>query len=79
VRAELGRAGEDQVEVRGALCFSDVDGLPMFAELSVRDVVVDGPRPVAKLAGRPGPLDGETVERIWRQLGSSFPRASERS
>lgn len=79
VRDALRSVGEDQIDVRGALCFPDVDGLPMLAGLKVGEIIVDGPRPVAKLARRPGPLSAQTVERIWRSLAHSFPSASQRS
>jgi len=75
VRAALRSVGMDQIDVRGALCFPDVNGLPVFRRLRVREVIVDGTKPVAELAARPGPLDPETVDRIWRRLGSSFPPA----
>jgi hypothetical protein len=75
VRTALAGAGEDKADVRGALCFPHVDGLPMIAELSVREIIVDGPRPVAELARRPGPLDPEMIDRIWTHLSHSFPSA----
>jgi hypothetical protein len=43
--------------------------------LTPRDVLVDGPKAAAQLACRPGPLSAETIERLWRQLGSAFPTA----
>ena len=72
VRKALGRSS---VEVRGALCFPDVDGLPLFSQLSVRDIVIDGPKPIAKIARRPGPLNPETIEQFWQQLARAFPPA----
>jgi hypothetical protein len=75
VRAAIARFGEDGIDVRGALCFPDVDGLPLFGQLKVRGVVIDGPKRVARLARRPGQLDLDTVERLWRQLADSFPKA----
>jgi hypothetical protein len=75
VREALARLGDLDVDVRGALCFPYVDGLPILGRLSVRDVVVDGPRPIAKVARRPGALAGEAIERIWTGLHGSFPRA----
>lgn len=63
------------VDVRGALCFPNVDGLPILSELSVRGVMVSGPRAVAKLARRAGPYDVETIDAIWSHLGGSFPPA----
>jgi len=75
VHQALRAAGEPALEVRGALCFPSVDGLPLFGQLTVRDVVIDGPKPVARLAARPGALGEEDVERIWRILGLHFPPA----
>jgi nuclease-like protein len=75
VRNALARSGEDDIDVRGALCFPSVDGLPLLGQLSVRGIIVDGPKPVATLARRPGRLGPEAVERIWRHLAHSFPQA----
>lgn len=75
VRAALSGCGEDDIGVRGALCFPDVDGLPLLGQLSLRGVVIDGPRPVAKLARRPGQLDSEAVDRVWHELAGLFPQA----
>jgi hypothetical protein len=75
VRAALRDLGEEQIEIRGALCFANVDGLPLLRHLAVRDVIVDGPKTAARLASRPGPLRVETIDRVWRQLSSAFPPA----
>jgi Nuclease-related domain len=75
VRTALRRVVEDQIEVRGALCFPHIDGFPSLGQLSVREIIIDGPKPVAKLARRPGPLHLETIDRIWSHLGHSFPEA----
>jgi hypothetical protein len=75
VRTALRRVGDDQIDVRGGLCFPDVDGLPILDHLSAREIIIDGPRPVAKLARRPGPLDPKTIDRIWTHLGHTFPPA----
>jgi hypothetical protein len=72
VRQEIEDAS---IEVRGALCFPNPDGLPLFSRLVVREVVIDGPKPIAKIAKAPGPLDVDAVERLWRQLGTAFPAA----
>jgi hypothetical protein len=37
--------------------------------------VIDGPKPIAKLARRPGPLDHEQIDRIWRHLATALPPA----
>jgi hypothetical protein len=73
VRSALERINVEGIDVRGALCFPNVDGLPLFSQLSVREIVIDGPKPVAKLARRPGPLDAGAIERVWVHLGRSFP------
>jgi hypothetical protein len=75
VRTALSRVGEDQIDVRGALCFPHVDGLPILARLIVREIIIDGPKSVAKLARRPGPLQPEAIDRVWNSLGHSFPAA----
>ena len=75
VRSALARCGEDDIDVRGALCFPEVDGLPLLRKLSVRGIIIDGPKPVARLARRPGQLSSHAVDRIWRQLAHSFPQA----
>lgn len=59
----------DGVDIRGALCFADVDGLPLLRRLSLRGVLIDGTRAVARLACRPGSLSSEHVEALWQQLG----------
>jgi nuclease-like protein len=57
VRSALARGGAQDVEVGGALCFPNPDGLPLFKKLTIRDIAIDGTKPVAKLARRAGPLD----------------------
>jgi hypothetical protein len=66
---------DTSVEVRGALCFPGVRGLPLFSRLAVQNVVVDGPKPIAKLARRPGPLGEVEIEQLWERLGRAFPCA----
>lgn len=75
VRSALSHSGHTDVEIRGALCFPNVDGLPLVRQLVVRDVPIDGPKPIAKSAGRPGPLCPDAIDRIWRALGLQFPPA----
>ncbi len=74
VRATLANGGF-QIDVCGALCFPDPDGLPTFGHLKVRAILIDGPKPIAKLARRHGPLDTDHIERIWRHLATAFPPA----
>lgn len=75
VRAALRDLGEVELDLRGALCFPNVDGLPLFRHLSIRDVIIDGPKPVSKLAARSGALSCDDIERVWRALSHRFPAA----
>jgi hypothetical protein len=75
VRTALSQIGQDQIDVRGALCFPYIDGRPILGHPSVRNTIVDGPRAGARLARRPGPLNAETVNRISTHLDHSFPPA----
>ena len=70
-RRRLTRVGFGDLDVRGALCFPDADGLPL-RQLSVRGVVIDGPKPIAKLARRAGPLSADHVEQLADQLTAPF-------
>jgi hypothetical protein len=63
------------IRVCGALCFADGEGLPLLAQLSVRGIVIEAPRHVAKLARRPGPLTPALIESIWEYLARRFPPA----
>jgi hypothetical protein len=75
VRSALSAAGEHDVDVRGALCFATVDGLPLLRQQSVREILVDGPKPVANLARRSGDLTAAATTRIWTIIGRAFPPA----
>lgn len=75
VRAVLLKAGDDDVTVRGAVCFPCPDGLPILRHLEIRGVIIDGPKPIAKLARRPGRLDQGHIESLWRRLDQAFPPA----
>lgn len=70
-RLDLGHT----LDVAGALCFANVDGLPWLRRIEIRGILVDGPKSVSRLAGRSGPLDPETVEQIWAHLARAFPPA----
>lgn len=74
VAAALTRAGFGDLDVRGALCFPDPDGLPL-RQLSVRGVVIDGPKPIAKLARRAGPFSADQVDQLAHQLAALFAAA----
>jgi hypothetical protein len=75
VEAALARVGHADVGVRGALCLAKPDGLPRFRSLIVGDVLVDGPRAVGKLAGRPGAVAPAMVAAVWEALDLAFPPA----
>jgi hypothetical protein len=75
IRSALDGFGDGNVEIRGALCFPNVDGLPLLSQLAVDDVVIDGPKPIAKLAKRPGLLQPDAVNRLCEELGQRFPPA----
>ena len=75
VQSTLRTVGHAGVDVRGALCMTEVDGLPLIRSLSVRGVLVDVPKRAAALARRPGALPPETVDEIWRHLAANFPSA----
>ncbi|MGA8717286.1 MAG: nuclease-related domain-containing protein [Solirubrobacteraceae bacterium] len=74
VAAALTRAGVGDLDIRGALCFPDPYGLPL-RQLRVRGIVIDGPKPIAKLARRPGPLSADQVDRLAHQLAAVFAAA----
>jgi hypothetical protein len=74
VRALLAQRGI-AIDVRCALCFASIDGLPWFRRLEVEGVLIDGARRVAKLAGRPGAHTAEEVDRIVRLLAATLPSA----
>jgi hypothetical protein len=69
----LRAAGHDGIDVRGALCMIDVQGLPLIRSQSVRGVLVDGPKQAAALANRTGDLPPEKVELLWRHLAAYLP------
>lgn len=76
VRAALAALDLDApIDITGALCFPGVEGLPLLRRIEISGILVDGPRPVARLAARPGPLTPDAVERVWRGLGRKLPPA----
>jgi hypothetical protein len=75
LRTTLATAGEAEVDVRGALCFANVDGLPLLGHPSLHGILIDGARAAAKLARRPGPLSLERVEQLWALIAKALPPA----
>jgi hypothetical protein len=62
VRTALGGAQLYGVDVEAALSMANFDGLPLFGSRKVDGVLVDGPKPIAKLVrrsprGAPAPID----------------------
>lgn len=69
VREALAAEGLHEVDLRGALAMAKVDGLPLLRRLQVDGVVIDGPRPIARLAARRPknvPLNVELAEAAIR-------------
>jgi hypothetical protein len=66
----------DGVDVRAALCFVETSGLPLLRQLRARGIVIDGPRGVARLAKRPGPLDATSIGELAAALDRGFPKAA---
>jgi hypothetical protein len=75
VRSVFAEIAVGEVDVQGALCFANVEGLPLLHQLAARYVVIDGPKPVARLANRPGDLSADQVQLIWCGLGTRLPSA----
>jgi Nuclease-related domain len=75
VRAVLQMTDFAEVEIRGALCFPNPDGLPALRSLKIGDVLISGPKPVAKQARRAGPMVSDQIDRLWRHLDGCFPSA----
>jgi hypothetical protein len=76
VRAALAKLNLGQeIEVRGALCLPNVGGLPLFGQIEIRGIIVNGPKRVARLAAPPGGLEQALVERVVGQLPQALPSA----
>jgi Nuclease-related domain len=64
---KVGRVGGLFAPTRAVL----LDGLPLLGQPTVRDVVIDGPKPVAKLSARPGGFALRVVgSRAWWRLAA---------
>jgi hypothetical protein len=74
VRVMLAQQGF-AIDVRCALCFASVEGLPWFRRLEVEGVLIDGARRVAKLAARPGAHTADELTQIVRLLAVELPAA----
>jgi len=78
VECALAKADLSHVGVRGALCYPNIDRLPVLRQLRARNgtLIIDEPRGVAKLARRAGALRQTDVQRIIEQLARRLPQAS---
>ncbi len=75
VRTVLADTRHAAIDIAGALCFADVDGLPLLAQPRLDGVTIDGPRRVAKLANRAGDLDEPAINTIRHVIGTALPAA----
>ena len=62
-------------DIRGALCWMKFDGLPLIGTVEMRGIRVDGPKPIAKIAARPGGLSAADVNDLALRLANHFPPA----
>jgi len=77
VRTAIAELTAGELDVRGALCFPNLEGLPRLGQLTMRSgtIAIDAPRGVAKLARRQGPMTPDFIERIGSNLTRRFPPA----
>ena len=77
VRATIAELTADEPDVRGALCFPNIDGLPRLGQLTMRSgaIAIDAPRGVAKLARRQGSITQDLIQRIAGHLHRRLPPA----
>ncbi|MGH2905255.1 MAG: nuclease-related domain-containing protein [Solirubrobacterales bacterium] len=73
VKDVLALRGLPHIEVRGAICISNGDGLPLFRRLKVRGVPIDDAKGVAAVTTREGSLNSETVAVANAHLASALP------
>ena len=75
VRTVVAETEFAEVDIAGALCFANAEGLPAFAHQELRGVTIDSARRVAKVANRPGTLDASTITGLWQLIGAALPPA----
>ena len=69
------RAVGDRVPVCGALCWMQIGEQPLLRRLEARGVAIEGPRRIARLVARPGPLSAAAVETLAVEVVRRFPPA----
>jgi len=77
VRTALIGLGLSDVDVRGALCYPNIDRIARLSQLRARDqlITIDGPRGIAKLSRRRGQLDNTLVRQLAEELAKRLPPA----
>jgi hypothetical protein len=77
VRTVIAELAAGDPDVRGALCFPNLEGLPRLGQLTMHSgtIAIDAPRGVAKLARREGPMTPHFIKRIGGHLAHQFPPA----
>jgi hypothetical protein len=64
---------EEQIPVRGALCFVDAEWRLFSEPFSLNGVRVSGPRSLATAIAEPGPLDVGDITRVVHRLAEALP------
>jgi len=74
-QVDVMRAVFGDYDIRAALCWLKADGLPLIGTLEMRGIRVAAPRPVAKIAARPGGLCAADVNNLASRVAKHFPPA----
>jgi hypothetical protein len=75
VRSALEGAGLREIPVRGVLCFVHADWPLIGGHFTVEDIHVSWPKRVSESLLKPGQINDQTAEHIYRTLASAFPAA----
>jgi hypothetical protein len=77
VRTVIAELAAGEMDIRGALCLPNLDGLPRLGQLTMRSgtTAIDAPRSVSKLARCHGPMTQDFIERTGAHLARRFPPA----
>jgi hypothetical protein len=77
VRTAIAELAAAELDVRGALCIPNIEGLPRLGQVTMRSgtIAIDAPRGVAKVARRKGPISQDLIEQIGGHLAQQFPPA----
>ena len=74
IRSLLLEAGYGGVDVGGAICWVESDGLPLIRRMELQGVRIDGARRLSKFASRPGSLPPDEVAEIAACIRYSLGR-----